>query len=93
MTKEQIVAAAAAAAGISKSKTAVVLNSAIASVVNALSKGDKVTFVGFGTFSTSKRSARAGRNPRTGAKLQIPATTVPKFKAGRKLKEAVAKKK
>jgi DNA-binding protein HU-beta len=54
-----------------------------------LKKGDSVTLVGFGTFSVSKRSARQGRNPQTGAKINIPARKVPVFKAGKGLKEAV----
>ncbi|MCD6336488.1 MAG: DNA-binding protein HU [Candidatus Latescibacterota bacterium] len=89
MTREEIVAIAAEDAGVSKAKAAAVLSSVLESITDALSEGDKVTFVGFGTFSTSDRAARTGRNPQTGATIQIPATTVPKFKAGKKLKEAV----
>ncbi len=58
-------------------------------ISKALSKGDKVVLTGFGAFSISKRAARAGVNPKTGAKIQIPAMKVPKFKAGKALKEAV----
>ena len=89
MTREEIVAIAAEDAGVSKAKAAAVLSSVLESITDALSEGDKVTFVGFGTFSTSDRAARTGRNPQTGATIQIPATTVPKFKAGKKLKDAV----
>ncbi len=89
MTREEIVAIAAEDADVSKAKAAAVLGSVLESITDALSEGDKVTFVGFGTFSTSDRAARTGRNPQTGATIQIPATTVPKFKAGKKLKEAV----
>ena len=89
MTREEIVAMAAEDAGVSKAKAAAVLSSVLDSITDALSEGDKVTFVGFGTFSTSDRAARTGRNPQTGATIQIPATTVPKFKAGKKLKDAV----
>jgi DNA-binding protein HU-beta len=89
MTREEIVAIAAEDAGVSKAKAAAVLSSVLDSITDALSEGDKVTFVGFGTFSTSDRAARTGRNPQTGATIQIPATTVPKFKAGKKLKDAV----
>ncbi|MFH1007963.1 MAG: HU family DNA-binding protein [Candidatus Latescibacterota bacterium] len=89
MTREEIVAIAAEDAGVSKAKAAAVLSSVLDSITDALSEGDKVTFVGFGTFSTSNRAARTGRNPRSGATIQIPATTVPKFKAGKKLKETV----
>jgi DNA-binding protein HU-beta len=89
MTREEIVAKAAADAGISKEKAGKALSSVLKSITKALSKGDKVTFVGFGTFSVAKRAARTGRNPQTGAKLNIPASKVPKFKAGKKLKAAV----
>ena len=89
MTREEIVAIAAEDADVSKAKAAAVLSSVLESITDALSEGDKVTFVGFGTFSTSDRAARTGRNPQTGATIQISATTVPKFKAGKKLKEAV----
>ena len=89
MTREEIVAIAADDACVSKAKAAAVLGSVLGSITDALSEGDKVTFVGFGTFSTSDRAARTGRNPQTGARILIPATTVPKFKAGKKLKEAV----
>lgn len=58
-------------------------------ITDTLSKGDEVALSGFGTFKVSKRAARVGRNPRTGEKLQVPATTVPKFKAGKGLKDAV----
>ena len=54
-----------------------------------IKKGDKVSLVGFGTFSTVKRAAREGRNPQTNQKIKIPAATIPKFKPGKKLKEAV----
>ncbi len=90
MTKDEIIAKAAANAGISKAKAGLVIASAIDSITAALAKKEKVTFVGFGTFYTIKRAARQGRNPSTGATIQIPAATVPKFKAGKKLKDAVS---
>lgn len=65
------------------------VNAMLDAITSALSKGDKVTVTGFGTFSTSKRAARMGVNPRTGEKIKIKATIVPKFKAGKSLKDAV----
>ncbi len=73
----------------SKKQATECLNGLIDAITNALSKGQKITITGFGTFSTSKRAARQGVNPRTGEKIKIAATTVPKFKAGKSLKEAV----
>lgn len=89
MTKKELVAAAADAAGISKAKAETTINAAFEGITAALKKGDKVTLVGFGTFSASHRAARMGRNPRTGASIQIPASKVPKFKAGKSLKDAI----
>ena len=89
MTKEQLVAKAAADAKITKTQAAKVLKSILGSVEGALKKGDKVSLVGFGTFSVVKRAAREGRNPATGKPIRIPAAKIPKFKAGKKLKEAV----
>lgn len=89
MTKEELIAKAAQDAGISKTQAAKVLKSILGSIEKALAKGDKVSLVGFGTFSVARRAARTGRNPATGQSIQIPAATVPKFKAGKKLKEAV----
>jgi DNA-binding protein HU-beta len=76
-------------AGISKEKAGKALSSVLGNITKAMSKGDKVTFAGFGTFSVAKRAARTGRNPQTGAKLHLPAAKIPKFKAGKKLKAAV----
>jgi len=89
MTKKEIVALAADEAGISKAKAEVAINAAFDGITSALKGGNKVTFVGFGTFSTSHRKARIGRNPRTGEAIQISASYVPKFKAGKALKDAV----
>ena len=89
MTKEELVAKVAQDAGITKTQAANALKSILASIEKALAKGDKVSLVGFGTFSVAKRAAREGRNPATGAPIRIPAANVPKFKAGKKLKEAV----
>ena len=89
MTKDELVAKAAQEAEIPKVKAAKVLESVINSITEALSNGDKVSLVGFGTFSVAKRAAREGRNPATGAPIQIPAANIPKFKPGKKLKDAV----
>ena len=89
MTKEELVAKAAQDAGITKTQAATALKSILGSIEGALSKGDKVSLVGFGTFSVSRRAAREGRNPATGQAIKIPAANVPKFKAGKKLKSAV----
>ena len=89
MTKKELVAKASQDAGIPKAKAENVLKSVLGSITGALAKGNKVTLVGFGTFSISNRAARKGRNPATGATIQIPAAKVPKFKAGKKLKNAV----
>lgn len=89
MTKAELIDKIAAGAGISKSDASKALDATIDSVRVALKKGQKVTLVGFGTFSVSKRKARKGRNPRTGAEIKIPATKAPKFTAGKTLKDAV----
>ena len=89
MTKKEIVAMAADEAGISQAKAEATINAAFDGITHALKQGDKVTFVGFGTFATSHRKARIGRNPRTGESIQIRASNVPKFKAGKALKDAI----
>jgi DNA-binding protein HU-beta len=90
MTKAELVEQAAKDAMISKVAAAAALNSFMDSVTKALKKKDgKVTLVGFGTFSKARRKARKGRNPQTGAPIKIKATNVVKFKAGKKLKDAV----
>ena len=89
MTKDELVAKAAQDAGIPKVKAAKVLESIMNGITKALKKGDKVSLVGFGTFSVAKRAAREGRNPATGQKIKIPAANVPKFKPGKKLRDAV----
>ena len=93
MNKTELVEAVAKEADISKTAAGAALDAIVGATVKAVSKGDTVTLVGFGTFSTSKRAARTGRNPQTGAALKIAATTVPKFKAGATFKAAVAGKK
>ena len=89
MTKEDMVGKIAGEIGVSKAKAAKALDAVLKGITGALKRGDKVTFVGFGTFMVAKRAARKGRNPRTGAVINIPAARVPRFKAGSKLKAAV----
>ncbi len=89
MNKSELVENMASAAGISKAAAEKSLTAMLESVTNALADGDKVTLVGFGTFSTSNRAARQGRNPQTGATIQIAARTVARFKPGSKLVDAV----
>ena len=92
MNKAELIANVAAAAGISKKDAEKSINAFMESVEGALKKGDKVQLVGFGTFEVSKRAAREGRNPQTGAVMKIPASYAPKFKAGKALKDLVNKK-
>ncbi len=89
MNKSELVANIADSADISKAAAEKALNGFMDSITTALKKGDKVTLVGFGTFSVAKRAARQGRNPQTGKTMKIAAKTVAKFKAGSKLAEAV----
>jgi DNA-binding protein HU-beta len=89
MTKAELVEKMAKDAGISKAAAGKALDSFIDGVVKAVKKGNKVALVGFGTFSVSKRKARTGRNPQTGAEIKIPARKVPKFTAGKTFKDAV----
>lgn len=91
MTKEEMIAIMAKDSGISKKQAGEALQAFMANVTTQLKKDQKVSFAGFGTFSVSKRKARTGRNPQTGAAIQIPATKVPVFKAGKHLKMAVKK--
>jgi len=89
MTKAELISKMAAGAKISKVAAGKALDAFVDSVKVALKKEEKVTLVGFGTFSVSNRKARMGRNPRTGKEIKIPARMVPKFKAGKAFKEAV----
>ncbi len=89
MTKKELVVSIADEVGISKAIAEKALNAVIDGITDALSNREKVTFVGFGTFYVTERPARKGRNPKTGAPIDIPATAVPKFKPGKALKEAV----
>lgn len=89
MTKGELVSQIASEAEISKAAAEKALKAVTDGVTGALKKGDKVSLVGFGTFDISKRAARKGRNPQTGAEIQIKASNVPRFKAGKSLKDAV----
>jgi len=89
MNKGEFVDAVAAKGDMSKADAAAAVDAVLDSVTDAMQNGDQVTLVGFGTFLVRKREARTGRNPRTGEPLQIAASNVPSFKAGKALKDAV----
>ena len=93
MNKGDLISRMAGTAGISKVQAGKALNALVDGVTSSLKKGDRVTLVGFGTFSTSMRKARTGRNPRTGQPLRIAARRVAKFSAGAGLKSAINKAK
>ncbi len=90
MNKGELADAIAAQTDLSKSNAQGVINAFVGAVTSALKSGDKVTLTGFGTFSTSRRAARKGRNPRTGEEIDVKAATVPKFKAGAGLKASIS---
>jgi DNA-binding protein HU-beta len=92
MNKEDLVKEVAKKTKLSQKDVAEVLNATIEAITKTVSKGKKVTLVGFGSFESRKRAARMGRNPQTGKELKIPAKTVPAFTAGKKFKELVASK-
>ena len=89
MNKSDLIDAIASAADINKSDAGRALDAVVDSITDALKRGDQVSLVGFGTFSVKPRAAREGRNPQTGATIQIKASNVPGFKAGKALKDAV----
>ena len=89
MTKADLIEKIAAGTKLSKSDATQALDVTIGAIKGSLKKGQKVTLVGFGTFSVSKRKARTGRNPRTGQAMNIPAMKVPKFIAARGLRDTV----
>ena len=93
MNKSELIEAVAKRTGENKAAAARAVDAVIDSVVAAVAKGDNVTLVGFGTFKSSKRAARDGKNPKTGEKIRIAAATVPRFSAGAGFKAAVGKKK
>ena len=89
MNKGDLVGAVSEDAGISKGQAQSAVDSVLSNIEGALKSGDKVTLVGFGTFSVSHRDARQGRNPQTGASINIPARKVARFSAGKALKDAL----
>lgn len=90
MNKGELVDQIAEKSGITKKQADAILTAALDSIVEAVSSGDKVTLVGFGTFEPRSRKEREGRNPKTGEALKIPATTIPAFSAGKVFKDKVA---
>ncbi len=88
MTKAELIDKIASSTGLSKTDASRALDSTLNSIKSALKKGQKVTLVGFGTFTVAERKSRKGRNPRTGDSITIPAAKVPKFSAGKEFKKA-----
>ena len=91
MNKTDLISAIAANSGLSKKDSEKALSATVDAITNALVAGDKVQLVGFGIFDVKDRAARIGRNPKTKEAINIPATRTPQFKAGKALKDAVAK--
>ena len=91
MNKTELIAAVAEKTGLSKKDSDAAVNAVLNTIAETLKANEKVQLVGFGSFETKKRAARTGLNLRTGAAVEIPASTVPTFKAGKALKDAVAK--
>ena len=89
MNKAQLIDAVAVAADLPKTVASRALDAVLDSISKSLSEGDSVALIGFGTFTVKERAARVGRNPKTGAEIQIKAAKVPNFKAGKALKDAV----
>lgn len=89
MNKTELIEAMADAADISKAAAGRALEGMVEAITNAVKDGDTVSVIGFGTFSVRERAARTGRNPKTGAEIQIPASKTPAFKAGKAFKDAV----
>ena len=91
MNKEELVKEISRKAKVSQKQASEIITLVLETIEKTVSKGKKVTLVGFGTFEARKRAARTGRNPQTGAEIKIPAKAVPVFSAGKKFKEVVAK--
>ena len=90
MNKSELINAVAVSADVSKKEAEAVVTAALDAITAALKEGDKVQLVGFGSFEVKKRAARVGRNPKTKETIEIPASVVPVFKAGKALKDAVS---
>ena len=91
MNKNELIASIASETGLTKTDSAKALDAFVASITNALKKGDEVRLVGFGTFEVRSRSERQGRDPRTNSPITIPASKVPAFKVGKAFKSAIDK--
>ncbi len=89
MNKTELVSVVSEKTEFSKKESAQIVDALFASIEEALAKGEKVQLIGFGTFEVRERTARKGRNPQTGAEIEIPASKVPAFKPGKALKDAV----
>jgi nucleoid DNA-binding protein len=89
MNKTELVAAVAAASGLTKAQAHSAIDAAVNVITDAMAKGDSVTLIGFGSFKVSERAARAGRNPQTGKEMTIAASKLPRFVAGKSLKDSV----
>jgi len=92
MNKAELIAQVAVKAGLSKKDSEKAVNAALNTIADSLEAGEKVQLVGFGVFDVKERGTRMGRNPKTKEEIEIPASRVPQFKAGKALKEAVDKK-
>ena len=90
MNKSQLITTVAKKVGLKNGEATKAVETILESIMKTVAKGQEVRLVGFGTFTVAKRAARQGRNPRTGESLKIPATKVPKFRAGKEFKETVA---
>lgn len=91
MNKYELIQKVAEQTGVSKKETEKIVNGTLDEIISALNRNEKVQFVGFGTFEVRERASRTGRNPQTGTAITIPASKVPGFRAGNKLKDAVKK--
>ena len=89
MTKAELIAEVAKAADLPKKDSEIIVNTVLKSIVDALHRGEKIELRGFGSFRLRNRRARAGRNPKTGESVQVPAKSIPYFKPGRELKELI----